>query len=56
MRRAVEVCGDHGERGRGLTIAASTDPEFITKMHRILDLYDHPPVDGRVICLDEFGR
>jgi hypothetical protein len=24
-------------------------------MHRILDLYDHPPADGRVICVDEFG-
>ncbi|PSL42907.1 DDE superfamily endonuclease [Saccharothrix carnea] len=24
-------------------------------MHRILDLYDHPPEQGRVICVDEFG-
>ncbi|MFC0629379.1 transposase [Kribbella deserti] len=24
-------------------------------MVRILDLYDHPPADGRVICADEFG-
>jgi transposase len=24
-------------------------------MHRVLDLYDHPPADGRVICVDEFG-
>ncbi|WP_390829689.1 transposase [Lentzea alba] len=24
-------------------------------MQRILDLYDHPPADGRVICVDEFG-
>jgi transposase len=24
-------------------------------MLRILDLYDHPPTDGRVICVDEFG-
>ncbi|MFG2063320.1 transposase [Micromonospora sp. NPDC048871] len=24
-------------------------------MRRILDLYDHPPVGGRVICVDEFG-
>lgn len=37
------------------TWKASTDPEFISKMHRILDLYDHPPADGRVICVDEFG-
>ncbi|MEV6968834.1 IS630 family transposase, partial [Hamadaea sp. NPDC051192] len=37
------------------TWKASTDPEFVAKMLRILDLYDHPPVDGRVICVDEFG-
>ncbi len=37
------------------TWKASTDPEFIAKMHRILALYDTPPVDGRVICVDEFG-
>jgi transposase len=24
-------------------------------MHRVLDFYDHPPADGRVICADEFG-
>ncbi|SES36040.1 DDE superfamily endonuclease [Lentzea xinjiangensis] len=24
-------------------------------MQRILDLYDHPPADGRAICVDEFG-
>ncbi|MEQ7009324.1 IS630 family transposase [Actinopolymorpha sp. B17G11] len=33
----------------------SRDPEFAPKMARILDLYDHPPTDGRVICVDEFG-
>jgi hypothetical protein len=37
------------------TWKASTEPDFITKMHRILDLYDHPPTDGRVVCVDEFG-
>ncbi|QUQ72442.1 IS630 family transposase [Kutzneria sp. CA-103260] len=37
------------------TWMASADPDFIAKMHRILDLYDHPPVDGRVVCVDEFG-
>jgi transposase len=37
------------------TWKASSDPDFITKMHRVLDLYDHPPADGRVICADEFG-
>jgi hypothetical protein len=26
---------------------ASTDPDFIAKMHRILALYDTPPADGR---------
>ncbi|PJN29967.1 IS630 family transposase [Kitasatospora sp. CB02891] len=34
---------------------ASTDSEFIAKMHRVLALYDTPPADGRVICVDEFG-
>ncbi|MCW3815760.1 hypothetical protein ONA91_15010 [Micromonospora sp. DR5-3] len=24
-------------------------------MRRILDLYGHPPADGRVICVDELG-
>jgi transposase len=37
------------------TWKASTDPEFVPKMRRVLDLYDHPPADGRVICVDEFG-
>jgi transposase len=37
------------------TWKASTDPDFIAKMRRVLDLYDHPPGDGRVICADEFG-
>jgi transposase len=37
------------------TWKASTDPEFIAKMHRILALYDDPPDDGRVVCVDEFG-
>lgn len=27
----------------------------MAKMHRILDLADHPSDDGRVICVDEFG-
>jgi transposase len=34
------------------TWKASTGPQFITKMRRVLDLYDHPPADGRVICAD----
>ncbi|MGW0817306.1 IS630 family transposase [Streptomyces viridiviolaceus] len=37
------------------TWKASTDPDFIAKMRRILALYDTPPADGRVICVDEFG-
>ena len=34
---------------------ASADPQFIAKMRRVLDLYDHPPADERVLCADEFG-
>jgi len=34
------------------TWKASPDPQFIDKMHKVLDLYDHPPADGRVICAD----
>ncbi|MFE9695026.1 IS630 family transposase [Micromonospora sp. NPDC005806] len=37
------------------TWKASTDPDFTSKMRRVLDLYDHPPADGRVLCVDEFG-
>ncbi|MDT0349543.1 helix-turn-helix domain-containing protein [Pseudonocardia charpentierae] len=37
------------------TWKASPDPDFIPKMRRILDLYDQPPEDGRVVCVDEFG-
>jgi transposase len=40
---------------RTKTFKASPDPEFEAKKTRILGLYDHPPADGRVICLDEFG-
>ncbi len=39
----------------GQTWKAGTDPEFTAKMNRFLDLYDHPPTDGRVVCVDEFG-
>jgi hypothetical protein len=44
LRRAIA-----GERG----LRACRDPRL--RMHRILDLYDHPPDGGRVICVDEFG-
>ena len=37
------------------TWKGSRDPEFAAKMTRILELYDRTPVDGRVICVDEFG-
>ncbi|WP_201776457.1 hypothetical protein [Streptacidiphilus carbonis] len=37
------------------TWKSSNDPDFIAKMHRILALYDSPPADGRVVCVDEFG-
>ncbi|MDP9841165.1 transposase [Streptosporangium lutulentum] len=37
------------------TWKASTDPHFIAKMRRVLKLYDSPPADGRVICVDELG-
>lgn len=37
------------------TWKASNDPDFQAKMARVLDLYDNPPADGRVICVDEFG-
>ncbi len=37
------------------TWKASTDPDFLSKMHTILALYDDPPTDGRVVCVDEFG-
>jgi len=34
------------------TWKASTGLDFIAKMRQVLDLYDHPPADGRVICAD----
>ncbi len=37
------------------TWKSSNDPDFITKMHAVLALYDTPPQGGRVICVDEFG-
>jgi transposase len=37
------------------TWKASNDPDFTTKMRAVLDLYDHPPAGGRVVCVDEFG-
>jgi transposase len=37
------------------TWRSSNDPDFIAKMHRVLALYDTPPAEGRVVCVDEFG-
>lgn len=37
------------------TWKASNDPDFVTKMRRVLELYDDPPADERVVCADEFG-
>lgn len=37
------------------TWKASENPDFTVKKDRVLDLYDHPPADGRVVCVDEFG-
>ena len=37
------------------TWKASKDPQFRAKKNAILYLYDHPPADGRVVCVDEFG-
>jgi transposase len=37
------------------TWKASTDPDFLAKMPRVLELYDTPPADGRVVYVDEFG-
>ncbi|MER5908837.1 helix-turn-helix domain-containing protein [Streptomyces mirabilis] len=47
LRRILRACK--------VSWKASTDPDFIAKMHRVLALYDTPPADGRVICVDEFG-
>ncbi|WP_282597496.1 IS630 family transposase [Rhodococcus sp. DMU1] len=37
------------------TWRASTDPDFLSKMHVILAIYDTPPAVGRLICVDESG-
>lgn len=31
----------------------SKDPDFHSKMNRIVDLYINPPTDGQVVCVDE---
>lgn len=37
------------------TWKASIDPDCAAKTAGILDLYDRPPADWRVLCIDEFG-
>jgi transposase len=53
LRRVLAERGITFQRTK--TWKASPDPDFEAKMWRILDLYDDPPADGRVICVDEFG-
>ncbi|MFD2028537.1 IS630 family transposase [Promicromonospora aerolata] len=37
------------------TWKGSTDPAFAEKKTQVLELYDDPPTDGHVVCVDEFG-
>lgn len=53
LRRILKAGGVSWQATK--TWKASNDPDFVEKMNRVLDLYDHPPADGRVICVDEFG-
>ena len=53
LRRVLRRAGITWQRTK--TWKASRDPDFAVKMTRVLDLYDHPPADGRVLCVDEFG-
>lgn len=57
VRQVLRVAGVRWQATK--TWKASRDPEFTTKMTRILDLYDQATVGladgGRVICVDEFG-
>jgi transposase len=53
IRRVLREAGISWQATK--TWKASRDPDFAAKMARILSLYDCPPADGRVICVDEFG-
>ncbi|QTR01720.1 IS630 family transposase, partial [Saccharothrix algeriensis] len=44
LRRILHAGGV--SRQATTTRKTSTDPDLLTKMHRILDLYDHPPGFG----------
>jgi transposase len=53
VRRVLREAGISWQRMK--TWKASRDPDFTAKMARILQLYDTPPPNGRVLCVDEFG-
>ena len=53
LRQILRAAGISWQASK--TWKASADPDFIAKMRRVLDLYDHPPADSRVVCADEFG-
>jgi transposase len=48
VRRVLREAGITWQRRK--TWKASRDPDFAAKMARILELYDDPPADGRVLC------
>jgi hypothetical protein len=54
LRRILHEGGASGQTTT--TWKASIDPDFMPKMRRVLDLYDHSPDDGRVVSVDEFER
>jgi hypothetical protein len=47
VRRVLRQAGITWQRTK--TCKTSRDPDFAAKMARVLDLYDHPPVEGRVL-------
>lgn len=53
VRRILLEAGVSHQRTK--TWKESHDPLFEVKRRRIMRLYRHPPSDGRVVCLDEFG-
>lgn len=53
LRTILGRAGIHWQASK--TWKASTDPDFVAKMRRVLALYDAPPTQGRVVCVDEFG-
>lgn len=53
LRRIVRVGGVPQQTTP--TWNTSPDPDPMPTMRRILDPYDHPPADGRVLCVDELG-